>query len=80
MSWLICYCYIHGMLSASTYNSGTFHICSKGYKGSNAANVIVLWLFFMVPLVGLQCVIVVFPDNSHLLLAVEAVISPLFSM
>ena len=29
--------------------------------------VIVLWLFLMVPWVGLQCVIVVFPDHSHML-------------
>ena len=27
----------------------------------------VLWLFLMVPWVGLQCVIVVFPDHIHLL-------------
>ena len=27
----------------------------------------VLWLFFTVPWVGLQCVIVVFPDYTHLL-------------
>ena len=27
----------------------------------------VLWLFVMVPWVGLQCVIVVFPDHIHLL-------------
>ena len=26
-----------------------------------------LWLFFMVPWVGLLCVIVVFPDHTHLL-------------
>ena len=26
----------------------------------------VLWLFLMVPWVGLQCVIVVFPDHTHL--------------
>ena len=26
-----------------------------------------LWLFFMVPWVGLQFVIVVFPDHAHLL-------------
>ena len=26
-----------------------------------------LWLFLMVPWVGLQCVIVVFPDHTHLL-------------
>ena len=26
-----------------------------------------LWLFLTVPLVGLQCVIVVFPDHTHLL-------------
>ena len=28
----------------------------------------VLWLFLTVPRVGLQCVTVVFPDNSHLFL------------
>ena len=28
----------------------------------------VLWLFLTVPWVGLQCVIVVFPDHTHLLL------------
>ena len=28
----------------------------------------VLWLFLMVPWVGLQYVIVVFPDHTHLLL------------
>ena len=27
----------------------------------------VLWLFLMVPLVGLQCVIEVFPDHTQLL-------------
>ena len=27
----------------------------------------VLWLFLTVPWVGLQCVIVVFPDYTHLL-------------
>ena len=27
----------------------------------------VLWLFLMVSLVGLQCVIVVIPDHTHLL-------------
>ena len=27
-----------------------------------------LWIFLMVPWVGLQCVIVVFPDHAHLLL------------
>ena len=29
----------------------------------------VLWLFLRVPSVGLQCVIVVFPDHTHLLFA-----------
>ena len=29
--------------------------------------VIVLWLFLLVPWVGLQCVIVVFSDHTHLL-------------
>ena len=28
----------------------------------------VLWLFLMVPWVGLQCEVVVFPFNAHLLL------------
>ena len=32
----------------------------------------VLWLFLKVPWVGLQCVIVVFPDHTHLLLSVAA--------
>ena len=27
----------------------------------------VMWLFLTMPWVGLQCVIVVFPDHSHLL-------------
>ena len=27
----------------------------------------ILWLFLKVPWVGLQCVIVVFPDHTHLL-------------
>ena len=27
-----------------------------------------LWLFLTVPWVGLQCVIVVFPDHTHLLI------------
>ena len=31
----------------------------------------VLWLFLMVPWVGLQCVIVVFPDHTHLLFVKE---------
>ena len=26
----------------------------------------VLWLFLTVPMVGLQCVLVVFPDHTHL--------------
>ena len=32
--------------------------------------VYVLWLFPMVPWVGLQCVIVVFPDHTHLLFCI----------
>ena len=31
----------------------------------------VLWLFFTLPWVGLQCVIVVFPDHTHLLFLVS---------
>ena len=31
----------------------------------------VLWLFLTVPWVGLQCVIVVFPDHTHLLFKVS---------
>ena len=33
----------------------------------------VLWLFFTVPLVGLQCVIVVFPDKTHCLIYMQKV-------
>ena len=32
----------------------------------------VLWLFLTVPWVGLQCVIVVFPDHTHLLFFMQA--------
>ena len=32
----------------------------------------VLWLFLKVSWVGLQCVIVVFPDHTHLLLSIAA--------
>ena len=32
----------------------------------------VLWLFLAVPWVGLQCVIVVFPDHTHLLFVVNS--------
>ena len=32
----------------------------------------VLWLFLMVPWVGLQYVIVIFPDHTHLLFSVTA--------
>ena len=31
---------------------------------------IVMWLFLTVPKVGLQCVIVVFPDHTHLLFSI----------
>ena len=31
------------------------------------ATINVLWLFLTVPWVGLQCVIVVYPDHTHLL-------------
>ena len=36
------------------------------YRCSVTKNV--LWLFLMAPWVGLQCVIVVFPNHTHLLL------------
>ena len=39
------------------------HVLSYGCL----VTVFVLWLFIMVPWVGLQCVIVVFPDHTHLL-------------
>ena len=35
-------------------------------------SVIALWLFLMVPWVGLQCVIVVFPGNTHCFAAVRS--------
>ena len=34
-----------------------------------------LWLFVMVPWVGLQCVIVVFPDHDHTHLLFLAILS-----
>ena len=34
----------------------------------------VLWLFLTVPWVGLQCVIVVFPDHTHLLFDVTTLV------
>ena len=37
--------------------------------------VIVLWLFLVVPWVGMQCVFVVFPDQTHLLLGLKARLS-----
>ena len=38
----------------------------------------VLWLFLTVPWVGLQCVVVVFPDHSHLLYDIYSVLALLF--
>ena len=35
----------------------------------------VLWLFLAVPWVGLQCVIVVFPDHTHLLFRGKAAVA-----
>ena len=35
----------------------------------------VLWHFLSVPWVGLQCVFVVFPDQTHLLLGLKAILS-----
>ena len=35
----------------------------------------VLWHFLTVPWVGLQCVFVVFPDQTHLLLGLKAILS-----
>ena len=29
--------------------------------------IIIMWLFLLVPCIGLQCVIVVYPDHTHLL-------------
>ena len=34
----------------------------------------VLWIFLMVPWVGLQCVIVVFPDHAHLLFGLKTLL------
>ena len=34
----------------------------------------VLWLFLMVPWVGLLCVIVAFPDHTHLLLVLVTIL------
>ena len=37
--------------------------------------VIILWFFLTVPWVGLQCVFVLFPDQTHLLLGLKASLS-----
>ena len=37
--------------------------------------ILVLWLFLIVHWVGLQCVIVVFPDHTHLVFSVILVVS-----
>ena len=38
-----------------------------GLSSGCLVTVSVLWLFLTVPWVGMQCVIVVFPDHTHLL-------------
>ena len=68
---LICYA-LHALL----YVNSSFAIILKR-KGKLVALLVlsyiclvtvnVLWLFFMVPWVGLQCLILVFPDHTHLL-------------
>ena len=51
----------------------SFHLEEEERAGCAALIVLclfafnVLWLFITVPWVGLQCVIVVFPDHTHLL-------------
>ena len=40
----------------------------------------VLWLFFMVLWVGLHCVIVVFPDHTHLLLTLVVFVNQKFNL
>ena len=55
---------IKNILSQEKY--GRFAIIA--YRCIDTINV--MWLFLMVPWVGLQCVIVVYPDHTHLLLDV----------
>ena len=41
--------------------------CCFALSSSCLVTVSVLWFFLIVPWVGLQCMIVVFPDHTHLL-------------
>ena len=59
---------------ASVSNISVFNVSLNGTSLSkcllwmNYPELNVMWLFLTVPWVGLQCVIVVFPDHTHLLI------------
>ena len=40
----------------------------------------VMWLFLTVPWVGLQCVIVVFPDHTHLLFVIHIIMKYVYNI
>ena len=66
--YLFCYAllYVHSSFAIILKrNIKLVALLLLSYRCSVTTNV--LWLFLMVPWVGLQCVIVVFPDHTHLL-------------
>ena len=65
--WLKCYLHKFVILKKKSKRElVALLLLSFGYL----VTVNVLWLFLAVPWVGLQCVIVVFPDHTHLLFCV----------
>ena len=65
---LICYAILYVHFSFAIIlkrNRELVALLLLSYGSLVAVNV--LWLFLAVPLVGLWCVIVVFPDHTHLL-------------
>ena len=61
----ICLCFIMHYLAFQVFAIILKRLLLLSYICLVTANV--LWLFLIVPWVGLQCVIVVFPDHTHFL-------------
>ena len=68
--FLLCYtllCFLSSFAIILKRKGKLVALLLLSYRCLATANV--LWLFLTLPLVGLQCVIVVFPDHSHLFFA-----------
>ena len=72
LSWsLVCYALFYVISSLHSFLTGKRELGSLLLLSFRClVTVNVLWLFLMVPWVGLQFVIVVFPDHTHLLFEV----------